>query len=213
MKNNGYIYIFICTVAIVIFGIISNSTGIATLASIFGMLASVLFAQNRRKAFIFNIVYCFLYTFILVQNQMYGLTINIFVFTLPMTIWGYIKWGKVEKNENSGIKYISKKSRIHLFLCVVIAIIVQSYILKICGGNNVILDSITSILCYVGWYLTSNKYFEQWIVWIIANFVNVVLWSILSFQDMQNITVLMMWVIYEINAIYGYMNFKRIFKI
>lgn len=213
LSNKGYMYILVCTIIIVILGIIGKSTAVILLSSIFGMLSSVLFAQNIRNAFLFNIIYIILYTYILIGNQMYGLTINLLFFTLPMTIWGYIKWGRIQNSKNSGIKQISKKSKIKLFFCVAIVISIQSYILKIYGGHNVILDSMVSILGYVGWYLTSNKYIEQWTVWIVVNFVNILLWSVLAFQDIQNLSVLIMWVMYEVNSIYGYINFKRISKI
>ena len=77
------------------------------------------------------------------------------------------------------------------------------------GGNQVILDSITSVLGYIGIYLMSNKYIEQWSVWIIANLSNVILWIMLTIENMTNLPVFLMWMIYFINSVYGYLLWRK----
>ena len=55
----------------------------------------------------------------------------------------------------------------------------------------------------------SNKYIEQWSVWMVANLVNTILWAVLTFKDISNLPVFLMWTIYFINSVYGYLLWKR----
>ena len=119
------------------------------------------------------------------------------------------KQKKASKKENKGIRVISKRNRILLTGISTVIIIINAIILKKMGGNQVILDSITSILGYIGIYLMSNKYIEQWSVWIIANLSNVILWIMLTIEDMTNLPVFLMWMIYFINSVYGYLLWRK----
>lgn len=147
--------------------------------------------------------------YILLKQQMYAGAVYNLLYSLPMLIWGYIKWKKVEHKENAGVKIISTKTRIRLSLIISLVIAIYALILKQFGGSNYILDSITSVIGYVGIYLMSNKYIEQWAVWIICNSVNTILWIGLTIQNIDNIPMLLMWLVYLVNSVYGYITWRK----
>ncbi len=140
---------------------------------------------------------------------MYAGALYNILYSLPMLIWGYIKWKNVQDEKNSGVKVLSKRIRIISSLIILVTTIIYAIILKYLGGNNYILDSITAILGYVAIYLMSNKYIEQWITWIVCNAVSVILWIIITIQNVNNLPMLLMWTIYLINSIYGYVSWNK----
>lgn len=212
-ENNitrGWLIYFILSILIVyISSIMQKSNTLLVISSIFGVVYSLLIAKEKRIAFIFGIINVSTYGYLLFAQKLYGGFVYNILYSLPMLIWGYIKWKKVQNEENLGVKVISNKNRI--ILTIVFSLLIMSYsiVLKNIGGHNYILDSITSVLGYLGIYLMSNKYIEQWVVWIICNLANTILWYMLSVGNTNNIPMLMMWIIYLINSIYGYITWRK----
>ena len=58
-------------------------------------------------------------------------------------------------------------------------------------------------------YLLANKYQEQWLVWIVSNTANSILWFALMLGDISNIVVFLMWLAYLINSIIGYISWRK----
>ena len=54
------------------------------------------------------------------------------------------------------------------------------------------------------------RYAEQWLLWIIVNVVSVVMWVLLIGKDSSAITMVVMWVAYLFNSVYGYYNWKKL---
>ena len=204
-----FIYFVISILIVLLGGIYQKSDLLSIIASIFGIAYVLLIAKEKRIAFWLGAINVFTYGIVLWKQQIYsGVIYNIF-YSLPMLIYGFFIWGKASKKENKGIRVISKRNRILLTGISTVIIIINAIILKKMGGNHVILDSITSILGYIGIYLMSNKYIEQWSVWIIANLSNVILWIMLTIENMTNLPVFLMWMIYFINSVYGYLLWRK----
>ena len=212
ITKSWIIYFIIANIIVLIGGIYQKSELVSIISSVSGVIYVLLVAKERRIAFIFGAINVLLYGLILLKESVYGGVIYNIVYSLPMMIYGYFAWGKKAKEKNSGVKNLSKKTRIILVIVFAIAIVVYSQILKYMGGNQTILDSITTLLGFLGIYLMTNKYMEQWQTWIIVNFTNVLMWVILVQQDIANLPVLLMWLIYLINSIYGYIVWKNKYK-
>jgi nicotinamide mononucleotide transporter len=55
----------------------------------------------------------------------------------------------------------------------------------------------------------TRKYIEQWIMWMLANLAGIVLNVFVTFSDINNLPILIMWVIFLLNSIYGYVSWRR----
>ena len=210
MKISKFNIYFITVIIITtILCILQNSSVLLSITSITGVIYSLLVTKNTKYAFIFGIINVANYGYILFTENIYGGLIYNVLYSLPMLIWGYINWCKKSKLKNSGIKKMNKKTKIISFILVLIVICACSYTLNMLSSNNYILDSISTILGYVGIYLMTNKYIEQWNVWVICNLVNLILWISLTINDLSNIPVVIMWFIYFINSLYGYITWNK----
>lgn len=206
----GWLIYFVISILIVLIGgIYQKSSLLSIIASTFGIAYVLLIAKEKRIAFLLGAVNVFTYGIVLWKQKIYSGVIYNMIYSLPMLIYGFFVWGKASKKENNGIRVISKRNRILLIGISTVIIIINAIILKKMGGNQVILDSITSVLGYIGIYLMSNKYIEQWSVWIIANLSNVILWIMLTIENMTNLPVFLMWMIYFINSVYGYLLWRK----
>lgn len=196
------IIVFMCS-------LIQKSTILLIISSMAGVSYALLIAKEKRIAFILGAINVSTYGYLLLKQQVYGGVFYNIVYSLPMMIYGYFSWRKEDKKQVSNVKTLSKNVKIVLIIVFTIAIIIYAILLKNLGGNKVILDSITTILGFLGIYLMTNKYFEQWIVWIISNTANLILWALLSIENIQNLPMLIMWSIYLINSVYGHKTWKN----
>ena len=53
---------------------------------------------------------------------------------------------------------------------------------------------------------------EQWILWIVVDIITVIMWVVDLKNGTQNISVLIMWIAYLINATYGFINWLKLLK-
>lgn len=204
MKMKFKIYFMLSSILVIVCSILKNSTFILGLSSLCGVIYSLLVAKNIRISLIFGMIHVTAYGIILLNENIYGGFIYNVLYSLPMLAYGFYKWKIVDNEKNSGIKKLSKTKKTNLVIAMISITIIYAIILNCFNGSNVLYDSLTSVLGYVGIYLLSNKYVEQWNVWIISNCLCLLFWINLSINDISNLPLVVMWFIYLINSIYGY---------
>jgi len=182
----------------------------SNLSAIFGVIYVILIAKQERMAYFFGIGNVVLYAITVYNKGLYISAGYNLLYSLPVLIYGYIYWGKLEEKGESGIKYFSGVKRFIGIILMSFAVIVLAFISeKILGGNNALLDSITSVCVCVATFLLAKKYIEQWWLFIVSNFMGIILFFPKSFSDIISIDLFAMWVVYFINSIYGYISWKK----
>ncbi len=181
-----------------------------TTATITGITYVILTAKVNKYGFLFGIVNILLYGSILFNEKIYAGAIYNVVYAFPMLIYGYVKYVKDEQRKKLDIKSIDFKNKFWQIFILVIVIIMSSYILSLFESKLGIIDSITTILGIVGIYLLSNRYKEQWIVWIIVNLMNTVMWIILTIENIEKLPILIMWAVYLVNSVYGMFYWRKL---
>lgn len=210
MKLNKWnLYFITATIITIAICIIQKSSVILSIISITGVIYSLLVTKNTKYAFIFGMINVANYGYILFTENIYGGFIYNVLYSLPMLVWGYINWGKKSKLKDSGIKKMDMKTKIISSILIFVTICIFGYILNILGSNNYVLDSVSTVLGYTGIYLMTNKYIEQWDIWVICNLANLTLWISLIITDLSNLPVVIMWLIYFINSLYGYITWNK----
>lgn len=180
------------------------------LAALFGVTYVFCIAKQARIAYLFGIFNVILYAFVMFQKNIYISAAYNILYSLPVLIYGFIYWGKVEDSENGGVKHLTKLQKILTFLLCIVLMTGFAFFSKfVLQGENVVLDAIVSVSACVATFLMAKKYMEQWMLFIIANFFGVLLFVQVSFQDLSNIELLLMWCIYLVNSIYGMVNWKK----
>lgn len=207
-----YIYSTIVLVIALAACIYQNNSLIVVITTISGIIYVLLNAKVNKYGFVFGIINILLYGIILLNQKIYGGAIYNIVYGFPMLVYGYIIYSRDEKKKQIGIKTIDSKVRTWAIVILTIVIAITAYVLSLLNSNLVIIDSITIILGASGIYLASNKYKEQWIVWIIANTMNTIMWTILTIKNIENLPILVMWLVCLVNSIYGFFHWNKLNK-
>ncbi len=207
------IYFITAIIITLVISIINESTWLLSISSITGVVYTLLVAKNIKWGLLFGIVNVATYGYICIEETLYGGVLYNIGYSLPMLIWGTLNWFRLAKKDNSGVKHFDKKQRITMVIMALLSIVFYAGILTLIQSENIILDSITSVLGYLGIYLLTNKYIEQWYVFTIVNATNLILWIILTVENTLNLPMTIMWLFYLINSIYGIISWNKKYKI
>jgi len=185
-------------------------TLLSALAGITGVVCVVLVAKGKISNYIWGIANAVAYAAIAWQARYWGEVMLNVLYYLPMQFVGIYFWTrKLNKAEGTVQSKVMTLPQLAL-MSVLVAAVVYGYslLLAYLGGEQPLLDSMSTVLSVVAMILMVARYAEQWLLWIVVNVVSVALWLIAG--DMIMVAP---WGIYLINAIYGWIIWKRGSKI
>lgn len=119
-----------------------------------------------------------------------------------MSFVGWFAWEK----ESGDLKVISIKSTHFyglLFLSLVVAVGIGFFTNNYTDASLPYLDSTTTVLAVLATWMLVKKAIQNWLVWIIADGISVVLYII---KDHYPIALLFL--VYTVIAVYGYYHWK-----
>lgn len=179
------------------------------ISAIAGIICVVLCAKGKKTQYVFGLFNVIGYIVIAFINKYYGEVMLNALYYLPSQFLGYYLWNKHENKNTNNVK--SKKlnllNSILLILVTGISVIGYKLLLDYLGGTNTILDSASTVISIIANTLMLLRYREQWLLWIIIDGITVVMWFLV--KDYVMVT---MWLVYLINAFYGYINWTKLQK-
>lgn len=193
-----------------------SDTIIGLTASLTGMICVVLVAKGKISNYYFGIINVILYAYIAYQSKYYGeVMLNGFYF-LPMQFIGLYYWKKHRNKKKSKddvkIKLLSFSERFGWLIISVFGVFFYGLLLKYLGGTLPFVDSTSTILSVIAMILMVKRVLEQWILWIAIDVVSIYMWFYILSQGGNEISMLIMWSAYLVNAVYGFYNWSKIAK-
>lgn len=182
---------------------------IDAVAAISGIVCVVLCAKGKKSQYIWGVLNVLGYIVIAFINKYYGEVMLNAIYYLPSQFIGYYLWDKHENRETKDVegKKLNLKNSIILLVVCILGILGYKLVLDLLGGNSTLLDSASTLISVVANSLMLLRYREQWLLWIIIDTITVIMWLIVG--DFIMVT---MWLVYLINAFYGYYNWTKIAK-
>ena len=179
------------------------------IAAISGILCVVLCAKGKKSQYIWGVINVIGYIVIAFINKYYGEVMLNAIYYLPSQFIGYYLWNKHENKETKDVegKKLNLKNSVMLIVVCMLGIFGYKLVLDLLGGNFTLLDSASTVISVVANSLMLLRYREQWLLWIIIDSITVIMWMIAG--DFIMVT---MWLVYLINAFYGYYNWTKIAK-
>lgn len=137
-----------------------------------------------------------------------GMTMPIAIFALISWICNPYKGNRAEVKINS----ISRKELLLVLLVSFIATIVFYCILKYFNTVNIIPSTISVTTSFLAAYLTFRRspYFA--LMYALNDVVLIVLWILASISDIHYVSVIICFIAFFFNDIYGFINWKKIKK-
>jgi len=182
---------------------------IDAIAAISGIFCVVLCAKGKKSQYIWGLLNVIGYIIIACLNKYYGEVMLNAIYYLPSQFVGYYLWNKHQNKKTKEVegKKLNLKNSIILLIICIVGILGYKFVLDLLGGNSTLLDSASTVISVIANSLMLLRYREQWLLWIIIDAITVIMWLIA--RDFIMVT---MWLVYLINAFYGYYNWTKIAK-
>lgn len=212
------VWLSTATLIILILSIIWNDTYVSAISSITGIICVVLVAKGKMSNFYFGIIQALTYGYVAYTYGLYGESMLNILFYLPMQIIGIRAWIKNKKDSKEAVngeevyaKRLTKKQWLTLSPTIIVVSTIYALCLNYIGAQQVRLDSIAVVLSIFAQFLLMYRYAEQWVIWIIVNVLSIIMWIItLITQDGNDWSVLVMWIVFLVNSVLGYINWLKL---
>jgi len=191
-------------------------TALSVVTMLTGLWCVILVAKGRIFNYYVGIVNILGYGYISYTYQLYGETMLNILYYLPMSFVGLYIWSKHKNTavkDSVKVKCLTLQQREAYGALTVIAFLVYGIILRKMGDPYPFIDSCSTVLSIVAMWAMAWRYWEQWILWIIVDVVSVYMWYCVMVDSGTNdIALLVMWIAFLINAVYGYISWYRMVR-
>lgn len=201
-----YLWILVANLTVIIVSIVMHDTFLNIITALTGVLSVIFAAKGKVSTFYFGIINVIIYSTICFFNELYINYAIYFFFFLPCNIIGIFTWGKNLTNSSLVKTRHFNFKQILLWLTVLLVILTSTSFLVNINYNDLtksFLDSSSSIVSMSAMLITVLRYREQWLLWVICNILAIAVWTMDYISSGDNIAILIMWVVYLLNSIYG----------
>jgi len=190
------------------------------LVYIFGLLYVMIASFRSFWIFLIGFVQPILYAYVCYNAGLFGeLAINLIYFA-PIQIVGLVLWlkninndKKIQQKDKVDVKILSKKQILIGVPVYLVCWLSFTFILNLITTQNLaVLDGLTSSMCILGTLLLTLRYVENWLVYIIANVLGLILWIVTSFAgNLDGLSIASTFLAYLIVSVIGYLRWRKDF--
>lgn len=214
--NKFEITLWITSLVVVVLSfVLSPSKDVLTLiASLIGVTALIFVAKGLVIGQILCVIFAVFYGIISFIFQYYGEVITYLGMSAPIAIMAVVSWIK-NPYKQSGTVAVSKVSKKQIIIMTALAsavTVVMYFILWAFNTANLIFSTISVTTSFVAVYLTYLRSPYYALGYSANDIVLIILWVLASVEDPSYIPMIACFVMFLINDIYGFVNWKRMEK-
>jgi len=195
---------------------IFDRTGYLTLAtSLIGITSLIFNAKGNPFGQFLMIIFSLLYGYISFTFSYYGEMVTYLGMTAPMALFALISWLRNPYKGNRSevaVNRIKRSEHIFMWLLTAVVTIVFYFILDNFGTANILPSTISVTTSFLAVYLTFRRspYFA--VAYASNDIVLIILWILASCENSKYISVIVCFMAFLANDIYGFINWKRMEK-
>lgn len=194
------------------FSVFDGESYLTLTASLIGVTSLIFNAKGNPVGQALMIVFSLLYGVISFSFAYYGEMVTYLGMTMPMALFALISWLRNPYNGNKAevkVNSISKKEGILMGLLTIIVTVVFFFVLNHFNTANIVPSTISVTTSFVAAYLTFRRCPTFALAYAANDIVLIVLWVMASVYDSQYISVVVCFIAFFINDIYGYISWRQ----
>ncbi len=194
------------------FLLFERSNSLSLVASLIGATSLIFCAKGNPFGQFLMILFSLLYAMISYRFAYYGEMITYLGMTMPMAVIALISWLKNPyqgKRSEVAVNTVGRRE-VGLMLLLSLAVTVVFYfILSMCGTANLIPSTLSVTTSFSAVYLTFRRspYFA--LCYAANDLVLILLWGLASLRDLSYLSVLVCFLSFLANDIYGFFSWRR----
>jgi len=181
-----------------------------------GLWCVILVAKGRIFNYYLGVLNVLGYAYIAYGYQLYGEVQLNLLYYLPMQFVGLYIWMKnkdVSIPDKIRVKFLNNGNRFFVAVASATAVVGYGNWLGYLGDPLPFLDATSTMLSIIAMILMAWRYMEQWILWIVVDIVSVWMWWLtIDAHGNRDITMLVMWIAFLINAVYGFIMWVKMYQ-
>ena len=211
-KAEIILWISSVSVIVIAFCIFDRTNYMTLCASLIGVTSLIFNAKGNPFGQLLMVVFSLLYGIISYSFAYYGEMITYLGMTMPMAIFALISWLKNPYNGNKAevkVNDISKRENMCMWIGTFAVTFIFYFILKHFNTANIIPSTISVTTSFLAVYLTFRRspYFA--LAYAANDIVLVVLWVLASIFEIRYISVVVCFIAFFVNDIYGFISWKK----
>lgn len=215
--SKGEIALWSLTMIFVIgsFLIFDRENYLMLLASIIGGTSLIFCAKGNPFGQILMIIFSVLYGIISLTCAYYGEMITYLGMTAPMALFSLISWVKNPYKGNKSevtVNTISLKETGFMILLSVIVTVIFYFILKAFNTANIAPSTLSVTTSFLAVYLTFRRSSYYAIGYAVNDIILIVLWTMATIDNIEYLSVVICFVAFLINDIYGYISWQKMYE-
>lgn len=215
--TKGELALWISSVLLILISYIvfDRSSHLSLIASLVGATSLIFCAKGNPFGQFLMVIFGALYAVISYSFAYYGEMITYLGMSVPMAIVSLISWLRNPYNGNKKeVKVNAIRKREFKFLCVltVIVTVVLFFILDALGTRNMLVSTVSVSTSFFAAYLTFRRspYFA--LAYALNDIVLIALWIFAAFSDISYLSVVICFIMFLFNDMYGFINWRRMQK-
>ena len=197
------------------FAVFDRTNYLTLISSLIGVSSLIFNAKGNPLGQVLMVIFSLLYGIISYSFSYYGEMITYLGMTMPMAVIALISWLRNPYNGNRAevkVNSIGRYEWILMCLATVAVTIVFYFILEYFDTANLAPSTLSVTTSFLAVYLTFRRspYFA--LVYASNDIVLIVLWLMASLSDTRYISVVVCFVAFLLNDIYGFVSWQRMKK-
>ena len=202
-------------VIIITFFVFENDGYLTLVASLIGVTSLIFCAKGNPIGQVLMVAFAIIYSIISYSFQYYGEMITYLGMSLPMAIFALVSWLKNPfdgKKSEVTVNKITSKEIVFMSVLTIFVTIAFYYILKYFNTTNLIASTFSILTSFIAAYLTFRRspYFA--LAYAFNDIVLIGLWSFASLKDISYFSVVICFVVFLVNDLYGFISWLRMMK-
>ncbi len=194
------------------FCIFDRESYLTLCASLIGVTSLIFNAKGNPFGQFLMVIFSLLYGIISYTFAYYGEMITYLGMTMPMAVFALTSWLKNPFNGNRAevkVNSITTKETIFMWLITVLITAIFYFILKYFNTSYIVPSTLSVTTSFLAVYLTFRRspYFA--VAYATNDVVLIILWILASFSDLRYISVVVCFVAFLFNDIYGFISWQK----
>lgn len=199
-------------IIVIVFAIFDRTNYIYLLTSLIGATSLIFYAKGNVCGPILMVVFSVMYAVISFSYEYYGEMITYLAMTAPMSLMSVISWILNPYGKSRTQVKINRIGRMETVFAVVLTAVVTFvfyFILKAFETANLIVSTISVSTSFLAAYFTFRRSALYALFYAANDVVLIVLWVLASLSDISYMSVTVCFVIFLVNDVYGFINWRK----
>lgn len=184
-------------------------------ASVIGVTSLIFCAKGNPAGQVLMIIFSIIYAVVSFSFSYYGEMITYLGMTLPMAVISLISWLKNPykgKKSEVAVNKLHKKEIIFASALTIAVTVIFYFILKYLKTENLYVSTFSVTTSFAAAYLTFRRspYFA--LLYAMNDIVLIVLWIYASFSDISYFSVVICFIVFFANDMYGFISWRKMEK-